>query len=615
MCGIVGFTNTIGGSAEAGDMVKDMLDTIRHRGPDDRGLYVDHNVTLGQTRLAILDLTSAGRQPMTSHDERYLIVFNGEVYNFKELRIELEARGYKFKSNTDTEVILYCVIEYGVDTALHKFNGMFAFCIYDKREGTLLLARDRIGVKPLYYYADGIVFAFCSELKALHAHPAFTRKIDVEALSLYLQYGYIRSPYSIFEKCRKLQQGHYLLYDIAVGTCHLHKYWGPPYAMETRQCGTFEEHVATVEELLHSSVKYRLISDVPVGVFLSGGIDSSLIAALMAQHGKGIDSFTIGFNEREFSEAEKAKTVAKSLGTRHHELYCSLEDAKALIPKLPSVYDEPFADPSAIPTLLLSEFTKNYVKVALSGDGGDELFGGYNKYKRGDIMALYKKIPMVFKHTAAKVFRAVNYLKKNRRAEKIELLLLASNDIDIFKIISKSIQKTSVARLLNREIVESDDGVRPLDKDFLNSFMLFDLQYFLEGDIMAKVDRASMSASIEAREPLLDYRLVDASLKMPSGIKFSKGPKSILKEIAYKYIDRTIIDQPKHGFNVPIDAWLKNDLSSLVNEYIDEKAIKKHGLFDTNEVISLKERFFKGKEHAFKIWNILSFQMWYERWN
>lgn len=609
MCGIAGYYN----SAISVDkhVIDNMLRSIAHRGPDDSGVCRDEFLTLGQNRLSIIDLSDAGHQPMVSECGNYILIYNGEVYNFKEIKQELE-RAYNFKSNSDTEVILYAIIEYGVETALNKFNGMFAFAFYDLLHKKLYLARDKMGVKPLFYYSTNNELVFSSELKSLYHHPKFVKNIDKEALSQFLQYGYIPSPRSIYENCYKLDPASYLEVDVANLDITKNKYWDINNA--ERRCDecTYEEYVDKTVGLLNSSVEYRMIADVPVASFLSGGIDSSLVTALMKERNDDVQTFTIGFHDGRYNEADKAKQVAEYLGTKHHECYCSLDEVKKIIPELVDVYDEPFADSSSIPTILLSRFTSNSVKVAMSADGGDELFGGYNKYMQYKKMKTVLKFPLLGRRLLSKGAAPLSGLIN--RFDKIEGLLNSRSSRDVFKVASTAFQDKEIKKLLKSNAFPYEPDSFDSD-DFMNDFMLYDMKYLLEGDILTKVDRATMNASVESREPLLDYRLVELSAQIPSVIKFRHGQKSILKDIARKHIPSHIINMPKQGFNVPMGEWLKGDLKSMLDYYLSFDKIDKSNLFNTEEIIKIKERFLSGKEHVYKIWYLLSFMMWLEKEN
>jgi asparagine synthase (glutamine-hydrolysing) len=606
MCGIVGFINR---SNLGSNIISNMLKTIKHRGPDDNGMYIDEYINLGHARLSIIDLSVAGHQPMISKCQRYILVYNGEVYNFKEIKNDLEKK-YKFISHSDTEVILYAIVEYGIEEALHKFNGMFSFSFYDSKTQELYLARDRMGVKPLYYYKTEDEFIFSSELKAMYKHPSFKRNISTEALTQYLQYGYVPSPLSIYENCYKLEPASYIKVDIKNLEIKKTKYWLPKKNSEIDSISTYDDYVDKTLEILQSSVKYRMIADVPVASFLSGGIDSSLVTALMKEENSSTQTFTIGFHEEKYNEAKKAKRVAEHLGTNHHEYYCSLDEVKNIIPELPHIYDEPYADSSAIPTILLSRFTSESAKVAMSADGGDELFGGYNKYIQYNKAQKFLKTPFMLRQIA--LYGLKPFSSKIGRFDKIESLLNAKNQEDIFQTASTAFQEYNIAKLLKQTSINCKD-IEFDSLDFRNNFMLYDMKYLLEGDILTKVDRATMSASLESREPLLDHRLVELSTIIPSEMKFKYGQKSILKDIAKQYIPKEIIDMPKQGFNVPMNEWLKDDLKSLLDHYISYENIEKTDLFHTQEIIALKERFLKGKEHVYKIWYILSFMMWHEK--
>jgi|SaaInlV_125m_DNA_1040241.scaffolds.fasta_scaffold06532_3 asparagine synthase (glutamine-hydrolysing) len=609
MCGIVGYYSN---NPNNESHIQDALKLLHHRGPDNSGYYSDGDLILGHVRLSILDLSESGNQPFISADGKYVIVFNGEVYNFQEIKTKLEQEGVVFKSNSDTEVVLYSLIYYGTEKALNLFNGMFSFTFYDIEKKELIIARDRLGVKPLYYYKKGKELLFASELKGIMKHSSFKKEFDQTAISQYLQFLYIPTPRTIFKDCYKLKSGYYLNYNLTTNELKEHKYWTPK---KVEGITTFEQARDKAEEILKSSVKYRLVSDVPVGMFLSGGIDSSLASAFMVKESPNkINTFTIGFSEKKFNEAEKAKKIAEYLGTNHQEIYCKTSEAKDLIPKLVEYYDEPYADSSAIPTLLLSHFTSQHQKVVLSADGGDELFGGYNKYDQ--YYNYYNKLNQLklVKGGLKAGFSLFSAFKKSKRTEKFKGVLKAKTPEQMFHVASSSIQYHETLKLMNNPAPYKPINNVKFNGDFRNSFMRYDMWGMMEGDILTKVDRATMAYSLEAREPMLDYRLVELSLSIPSSIKYQKGQKSILKEILYKHIPRELVDYPKQGFNVPLDDWLKNDLKYLVEELLSEDNLKKHNIFNIAAVQRYKEAFYQGKVHFYNIWTLLCFQMWYNKW-
>ncbi|MFN3599566.1 MAG: asparagine synthase (glutamine-hydrolyzing) [Aquificaceae bacterium] len=631
MCGIVGFIDFSKRTGEG--ILRRMTDALSHRGPDQSGYSfyeTEHaSIGLGHRRLSILDLSSLARQPMAFEDLE--IVYNGEVYNFRDIRKDLEKEGYKFTSNSDTEVVLKAFHRWGI-SAVQRFRGMFAFAIYDKKDQKLILCRDRLGVKPLYwYYKDGL-FMFASELKAFHQNPNFERNLSLKALSLYLQYGYITSPYSIFENTYKLKPGHFLILD-KKGDVEEITYWKvEDYFTDKIQKTSEEELAEELEEILKDSFKLRLISDVPVGVFLSGGIDSSTVTALLQKElSKPLKTFTIGFYEKDYNEANYAKEIAKCLGTEHMELYCTPKEAFEIIPKLSEIYDEPFGDSSAIPTYLVSKFARNHVKVALSADGGDEQFCGYTHYRRVKrFKTLINNIPrkalyhVLSKISPDKAMQVYNLFKPllpkwtNFRDKYIKLLnVLKAKDIsDLYDLSNKYLLPEEVKESGLNTIIEKQLSLRNNHQSLLDYMMLYDLKTYLIDDILVKVDRASMSVSLEAREPFLDHRIVEFTSRLPAEVKYKKGvSKYILRKVLYRYVPRNLIDRPKMGFGVPIYEWFKKDLKDMYLEYLEEQRIKRAGIFNHQYVKTLLDGYFnnKGVNHN-KLWLLFVFELWRERW-
>lgn len=612
-----------------------MRDSLSHGGPDDAGTYVDLSLglALSHRRLSILDLSPLGHQPMEF--ENVVITYNGEVYNFQEIRKELEREGYSFVSNSDTEVILKAFHRWGFD-AVYKFRGMFAFAIFDKANKRLILCRDRIGVKPLYYYYKDGLFMFASELKAFHFHPKFQKELELSALALFLQYGYITSPYSIFKHTYKLEPGHFLILN-SKGELSLQKYWDIEEHFRKEEFSDLSEEEITqgLEELLIESFKLRLVSDVPVGLFLSGGIDSSTVCALLQkQVSKPLKTFTIGFYEKDYNEAEYAKKIAQYLGTDHTELYCTPREAFEIIPKLPEIYDEPFGDSSAIPTYLVSQLARSQVKVSLSADGGDEQFCGYTRYWIvGERIRRLEKLPMlgVFSQVLKlinpdlavslyKLFSPVLPKWTNFRDKFIKLRNVLSTkspkeqyDIANKHFLIEDLKSLGLETLIESQTfrINSSTMLEPM-----KYMMLYDLKTYLPDDILIKVDRATMSVSLEGREPFLDHKVVEFTSKIPVSLKYRNGiSKYILRKILYKYVPKELIDRPKMGFGVPIYEWFKGELKGLYLEYLSKERIKKEGIFNSEEVDKLLRGYLenKGVNHN-KLWFLFIFQLWKERW-
>jgi len=644
MCRITGFLDlSYKDDYSLETTILQMRDISIHGGPDDGGIYLEpqNGLALGHRRLSILDLSPLGHQPMEF--DNLVITYNGEVYNFREIRKELENLGYTFKSNTDTEVVLKAFHKWGID-AVHKFRGMFAFAIWDKKSKKLTLVRDRIGVKPLYwYYKDGL-FMFSSELKAFHKHPKFKKELNLEALTLYLQYGYITAPLTIFENTYKLLPGHYLEID-SKGNIKIEPYWEIEKflleGLEEREKWirkSEDELAQELEELLTESFKLRMIADVPVGIFLSGGIDSSLVTALLTKEGYKLKTFTIGFHEKEYNEAHYAKKVAEYLGTEHTELYCTPKEAFEVIPKLPELYDEPFGDSSAIPTYLVSKLAKSQVKVSLSADGGDEQFCGYTRYIFiVDRIAKLAKIP--FKNLLIKTLETIGvnklyffyrtfrfilpkYTNARDKITKLINTLKESEPMNLYDVSLKYFLPQDLGKLLNvniptkSQLFKVDGAIYKYKTNPLMLFMYYDLKTYLPDDILVKVDRATMGVSLEGREPFLDHKILEWSLKLPVEFKYkNRKTKYLLRKILYKYLPKDLVERPKQGFGVPIYEWFKKDLKRLYIEYLDESKFKDLDIFNYKEIKNMLNQYLyeEGINHN-KLWLLFVFQIWKEKW-
>jgi asparagine synthase (glutamine-hydrolysing) len=642
MCRIAGFWDlTYRGNYDLERVAVSMRDTLTHGGPDDAGVYLEpeNGLALTHRRLSIIDLSPLGHQPMEF--DNLVIVYNGEVYNFTEIRRKLEAEGYTFSSNSDTEVVLKAFHRWGTD-AVHMFRGMFAFAIWDKRERKLYLYRDRIGVKPLYfYYRDG-TFMFASEIKAFHRHPKFRKKLNEVSLALYLQYGYISGNYSIFKNTYKLPPGHFLTID-SKGNIKTTKYWDIESIFmkgekerEKWLNRSEEELIDELEEILTDSFKLRLVSDVPVGMFLSGGIDSTIVSALLVKEGIKPKTFTIGFYEKAYNEAPYAKRIAEFLGTDHTELYCTPKEALEIIPKLPEIYDEPFGDSSAIPTYLVSKLAKSQVKVSLSADGGDEQFCGYTRYWIvGERIKKLSRLPFIsllkgaFKlispSLAAEIYRTFSFMfpKWNNFKDKYSKLRKVLEAYQDFRL------QYDISNKLFLEEDLGDLGVRfegryPTNLDFLEVYldnpmefmMLYDLKTYLPDDILVKVDRATMSVSLEGREPFLDHKILEWTSRLPVEFKCRNGvSKYLLRKLLYRYVPKKLVDRPKQGFGVPVYEWFKSELKELYREYLNFERIKREGIFNPQEVNRLLDDYLnnRGVNHN-KLWLLFIFEVWKERW-
>lgn len=636
MCGITGFIDFASQSAES-DLIR-MSGALIHRGPDDEGISLFQTpfcqVGLGFRRLSILDLSKRGHQPM-SLDHGLTIVFNGEIYNFQEIKSELKDLGYTFHSGTDTEVILKGFDQWGTDLC-HRLNGMFAFFIYDPVKMKCYLFRDRAGIKPVYYYWHEGLFLFSSELKSFHQHKRFQKKISISAIRLYLKYGYVPTPYSIFEYTYKLEPGHYLEIDLSSRIIQKHSYWNvfDCYAKPRLQISE-QEAIAHTRELLSSSCAYRMIADVPVGVFLSGGYDSTAVTALL-QHNRTekIKTFTIGFYEQPYNEAHFAKQVASYLGTDHTEYYCTISDAAKVIPLLPQIYDEPFGDSSAIPTYLVSSLARQQVKVALSADAGDEVFAGYRRYEAAiRFNRIFSRIPKFFRRLGYHIMDRIHVehfsmLHKiyhfQNRYNKLKSWLVADTPSSMLDILVSRFSEDEINQLVLPDganhiaysLCSFQDILNNPHFDLLSSFLSLDYRTYLLDDILTKVDRATMAVSLEGREPLLDYRLIEFVAQLPEHFKFRNGEKKwLLKQIVHQLVPRHLVNRPKMGFGIPVETWLRNDLKQYVDYYFSHGALVSQGIFHETAIRKLLDRYYSGYEtDGHKIWFLLIFQMWYEKW-
>lgn len=632
MCGIVGFL----GQKKQKPTLEAMLEVQAHRGRDDRGVSIqklaDIYVHLGHNRLAIQDISNDGHQPFVSTCGDYTIVFNGEIYNFKTIRKDLEKLEYKFISNSDTEVILYAYKAWGI-ACLEKFIGMFAFTLIDKKQKKMYLVRDRAGVKPLYYYSYKDTFIFSSEIKSFHEHQDFKKLLHKEVLPYYFQMGYIPAPHSIFKNLYKIEAGHYLCYDLEKHTYSTICYWSVDNAYNKEKFDKSETEILNdLENLLEDAISLRMVSDVPVGVFLSGGYDSSLVTALLSKNHKDLHTFTIGFKDKRYNEAKHAKQIASYLGTKHEEYYISSKELLSQVVSLPFYYDEPFGDSSALPTMFLSQMASKRVKVALSSDGGDEVFCGYSKYffleKFSSIFSSkYKKILLqnTINSISSKRIVQVNMLLPKKyqqnniedKYHKFQRAFNADNISQMFLEASSPVSPKEVKKLLHSEADSKYfDSFKMKDQEhILDNMMRIDYQSFMRDDVLTKVDRATMSATIEGREPLLDHRILEYMVRVPTELKYkNKQGKYLSRQILYKHIPSKLIDKPKAGFQVPLQEWLRGDLKYLVEKYLDVHKIDDE-IFDIKEIERIKKALLLGDvAEVNKVWFILMYEMWKERW-
>lgn len=639
MCGFAGFLAT--SMDEKEEIVKHMGDAILHRGPDDGGTWSDvvAGVALAHRRLAILDLSSAGHQPMFSVDGRYAIVFNGEIYNHIELRngLEVQWQGY-----SDTETLLEAIAAWGVEASLNKLVGMFAFALWDRKQRVLTLARDRLGEKPLYYGMLGDVLLFGSELKALKAHPVFSGDIDRNVLTLFLRNNYIPAPYSIYRDIYKLPSGTWLQVKPGQVPSAPMTYWSVSDVAESGRRDPFlggeSEAADELEYLLKQSINRQMMADVPLGAFLSGGVDSSIIVALMqVQSNRPVKTFTIGFREEAYNEAEYAHAVAKQLGSEHTELYVSSEQAMAVIPMLPHMYDEPFADSSQIPTWLVSKLAREQVTVSLSGDGGDELFGGYNRYFIGQsIWNKLDRIPLAFRGSLAGAVTSIAPESWNSVIGKIEALLpsklrfgnpgdklhklagvLASESPESLYLGLVSLWENPSSIVLGSQeplTMLTDRKQWPELSDFVQRMMVMDTLTYMPDDILVKVDRAAMSIGLETRVPFLDHRIVEFAWRLPLSMKINNGQgKHLLRQVLYKYVPKSLIERPKMGFGIPLDIWLRGPLRDWAESLLDENRLKQEGFFNVVPVRKKWQEHLSGQRNwQYHLWGVLMFQAWLE---
>ena len=622
MCGIAGFCNL---KCDKMKNIEKMKERMYHRGPDAGGEYFseDGQVTLGHRRLSIVDLSENGAQPMTSHSGRYVIAFNGEIYNHREIAKKLTEEGAvnSFKGTSDTEVLLEAFEYYGIKEAISLCKGMFAIALYDKKEQLLYLLRDRIGEKPLYYgqVRDGFVFA--SDIGSISVLDGFDNEINTAVLDIYFTHGYIPAPYSIYEKIYKLEPGTVAKIKLPFNNLQdveVESYWSVKDAARNGQAnlfkGSYEEATDELERLLKASIAEQMVADVPVGAFLSAGIDSSTVVALMQSLNSGkVKSFTIGMEEEAYNEAVYAKEIAKHLGTEHTELYITEADAKAVIPKLSAMYGEPFADSSQIPTYLVSKMTREHVTVSLSGDGGDELFCGYNSYE--SVVRAWNKIKGIpyFIRKPCSDLILHSPLAKNRRTEIRATLLRAKGPSDLYVQSFEGDPLTTKISLDDRgcrdKYSEYDPGFM---KEANHNIMLMDMLMYHPDDLLVKVDRAGMAVSLETRIPMLDKDVVEFAWSLPIEYK-REGTigKKVLREVLYRYVPKEMMERPKKGFSIPIDKWLKQpQLRAWAESLIDRKMLEEQGILNPDVVWKIWEDFVERNEWRIQIWYILMFQSW-----
>lgn len=643
MCGIAGFWHPNSqGKYDAPSALTRMTDAIVHRGPDDAGAWDNGaGLYLGHRRLSIVDLSAAGHQPMASANGRYVMVFNGEIYNFQALRKTLEAAAQgsiHWRGHSDTEVMLAAFEQWGIEQTLCKLVGMFALAVWDRDRETLTLARDRVGEKPLYYGFQNGALLFASELQAIEAHPVFHADISRDSLALLLKYAYVPAPHSIYQGIHKLPPGTWLELDRAAlgsGTTGTpQRYWEVPNVAAGAQARYADnEAVDKLHELLRSTISDQMVADVPLGAFLSGGIDSTLIVSLMQSlSAQKVKTFTIGFDNPGYNEAEHAKAVARHLGTEHTELYVSGDDALNVVPKLPDIYGEPFADSSQIPTFLVSQMAREHVTVSLSGDAGDELFGGYNRYQYlPKVWHKLGRLPAPARKLAARLIEAAPPSRWDAIASGLSPVTPASLRVRLpgekLHKLAGVMRHDSASQMYDHVVSQwqnAEDvvigarlpGLASLgDSDFAAWMMRQDTLTYLPDDILAKVDRAAMAVSLETRVPFLDHRIVEFASTLPMSLKIRNGnTKWILRELLYRYVPRELIERPKMGFGIPLHDWLRGPLRDWAESLLDPQRLAKEGYFVPGPIRSVWEKHLRGQgNYQQQLWPVLMFQAWLDR--
>ena len=640
MCGFTGFISA-SFSGDRAAIVASMASAIAHRGPDDSGYWADaiSGVALAHQRLSILDTSPAGQQPMTSVCGRYVMVFNGEIYNHQELRRALQESHniHDWRGHSDTETLLACINVWGFEKTLCATHGMFGIALWDKEENALYLARDRMGEKPLYYGWQGDTFLFGSELKALKAHPDFKCEIDRGALALYFRHNYVPAPYSIYKGILKLPAGSYIKVQ---ATCFSNKgdlkpipYWSLAAVAEQGSRNHFEGSEAdALKELdvrLGSSVKAQMLSDVPLGGLLSGGIDSTMVCALMqSSSSRPVNTFTIGFNEKYYDEASHASAIAKHLGTSHTELYVTAQDALGLVPQMPTMYDEPFADSSQLPTHLVMKMARESVTVALSGDGADELFGGYNRYMYAPKVWRYaEKLPQSLRKAFCASLMAIPASSLNSlsslfglsqagdKAHKLGQRLQGVNCLDDFYVALISEWSNEGGLVLDAQLPSNLIDIReewPQVSNTVDRMMVLDGLHYLPDDILVKVDRAAMAVSLETRAPFLDHKLVEFAWQLPQKYKIHHGQgKYLLRLLLNRYVPQELTERPKMGFSIPLDDWLRGPLRDWAEDLLAEDRLKREGYLNPSPIRTAWRQHQAGKaNYGYRLWSVLMFQAW-----
>ncbi len=644
MCGIVGFFGKPGSDETLQRDVHFMSESIYRRGPDSHGEWVDgtNGIAFGHRRLSILDLSPLGHQPMISPSGRFVMVLNGEIYNFQELRVQLEAKGACFKGTSDTEVLLAAIEEWGIQRTLEESVGMFAIAVWDRQTRKLYLARDRFGEKPLFYGRCGKTFLFGSELKALTRHPDWNASIDRDSVGAFLRHNYIPHPQSIYRGIFKLPPGTFLEIEASSlsQTLNPKHYWSAWDMVERARAHAFDgtptEAIDLLESSLLKSIRGQMISDVPLGAFLSGGVDSSTIVSLMQKvSSQPVKTFTIGFTEKGYNEAVFAKSVAEHLGTDHHELYVSPKEAMEAVPHLSELYDEPFSDSSQIPTFLVSKLARSKVTVSLSGDAGDELFGGYTRYHYAErIASMIRRTPRLARLSGSRLIRSFSeefwdsvfsWMPKRKRLShmgekmhKLAGLLSTESEMALYGHLISHIYSPDhlvIGSTKQRELIESRP-IPPSLTNFTEKMMYLDMTNYLPDDILTKVDRASMAVSLESRVPLLDHRLAEFCWSLPLSLKIRDGQsKWLLRQVLYRNVPQELIERPKMGFGVPVTDWIKGPLRDWAESLLSESALKDANLLEVKAVRKIWSEHLSGQgAMGYLIWDILMLQDWSSRW-
>lgn len=622
MCGIAGFCNFHGSVKMQEENLEKMKQRMLHRGPDAGGSYIseDGKVALGHRRLSIVDLSEAGLQPMKSHSGRYVMVYNGEIYNYKKISQKLlnEKKVERFRGTSDSEVILEAFEAYGVEEAIAQCKGMFAIALYDTKEQKLYLLRDRIGEKPLYYGFMGDTFVFASDVACIATLDGFKNPVNKDVLGIYFTHGYIPAPYSIYENIYKLEPGCILEIKSPFKKYGISTYWSieevAQHGQEHLFKGTYEEAVDELERLLKASIQDQMMADVPVGAFLSAGIDSSTVVALMQSlHPDKVKTFTIGMEDEKYNEAVYAKEIAAYLGTEHTELYITEEDARSVIPKIPFIFGEPFADSSQIPTYLVSRMTREHVTVSLSGDGGDELFCGYNSYMSVDrLWNKIRQVPYGIRKLAGEL--VLHSPLANKETYRVKGTLLGARGAsDLYRL---SMEREPIIRKIALFKKELPYKYTEYDPEFLretnHNIMLMDMLMYHPDDILVKVDRTAMAVSLETRVPMLDKDVVEFAWTLPVEFERQNGVgKRILRDVLYRYVPKEMMERPKKGFSIPIQKWLKEkELREWAENLIDRKTLCQQGILNPDVVWKIWTDFIEKDEWRIQIWYVLIFQEW-----